>query len=215
VRRLRCFHRDRLGARARCAAASGAGEAIGTLLVAQTAKMQARKQWMADHLQLRGAVTVDAGAVAKLRDEGKSLLPIGMMAVEGISRGRRDRRARRPAPRWPVAGQLCQRRGAPAVPQASRSSSAAGLWPSPKWCTATTWCCSAEPCAAGAPACAWLAVPCGLRAEGAIRPAPGGRRPLAGPARSWPRGAVRCPRVGRRAVVVGCLRHRWPHAAAR
>ena len=44
------------------------GEAIGTLLVAQTQKQQARKQWMADHLQLRGAVTVDDGAVAKLRD---------------------------------------------------------------------------------------------------------------------------------------------------
>ena len=64
------------------------GEAIGTLLVAQTQKQQARKQWMADHLQLRGAVTVDAGAVGKLRDEGKSLLPIGMVLVEGdFSRG--------------------------------------------------------------------------------------------------------------------------------
>ena len=64
------------------------GECIGTLLVAQTAKKQARKQWMADHLQLRGAVTVDAGAAAKLRTEGKSLLPIGMTAVEGnFSRG--------------------------------------------------------------------------------------------------------------------------------
>ena len=65
-----------------------AGEAIGTLLVAQTQKTQARKQWIADHLQLRGAVTVDAGAVVKLRDEGKSLLPIGMTGVEGeFSRG--------------------------------------------------------------------------------------------------------------------------------
>jgi glutamate 5-kinase len=64
------------------------GEAIGTLLVAQTAKNQARKQWMADHLQLRGSVTVDAGAAHKLREEGKSLLPIGMTAVEGeFSRG--------------------------------------------------------------------------------------------------------------------------------
>jgi glutamate 5-kinase len=64
------------------------GQAIGTLLVAQTQKNQARKQWMADHLQMRGAVTVDAGAVAKLRDEGKSLLPIGMTAVQGeFSRG--------------------------------------------------------------------------------------------------------------------------------
>ncbi|MEP6720708.1 MAG: glutamate 5-kinase [Variovorax sp.] len=64
------------------------GEAIGTLLVAQTAKHQARKRWMADHLQLRGAVTVDDGAAAKVRAEGKSLLPIGMTAVEGdFSRG--------------------------------------------------------------------------------------------------------------------------------
>jgi glutamate 5-kinase len=64
------------------------GEAIGTLLVAQTAKKQARKQWMADHLQMRGGVTVDAGAAAKVRDEGKSLLPIGMTAVQGeFSRG--------------------------------------------------------------------------------------------------------------------------------
>jgi len=64
------------------------GESIGTLLVAQTQKTQARKQWMADHLQLRGAVVVDAGAVIKVRDEGKSLLPIGMVQVEGdFSRG--------------------------------------------------------------------------------------------------------------------------------
>ena len=59
------------------------GEAIGTLLVAQTQKTQARKQWMADHLQMRGSVTVDAGAAAKLQGSGKRLLPIGMIAVEG------------------------------------------------------------------------------------------------------------------------------------
>jgi glutamate 5-kinase len=59
------------------------GEAIGSALVAGTAKLAARKQWMLDHLQLRGAVRVDAGAVAKLRDEGKSLLPIGVHEVEG------------------------------------------------------------------------------------------------------------------------------------
>ena len=64
------------------------GEAIGTLLVAPTQKQQARKQWMADHLQLRGSITVDKGAVDKVRKEGKSLLPIGMTAVEGeFSRG--------------------------------------------------------------------------------------------------------------------------------
>lgn len=59
------------------------GEAIGTALVAATPKVAARKQWMMDHLQLRGAVVVDDGAVAKLRDEGKSLLPIGMVEVQG------------------------------------------------------------------------------------------------------------------------------------
>ena len=60
-----------------------AGEAIGTALLAGTPKLAARKQWMADHLQLRGAVVVDDGAVLKLRDEGKSLLPIGVTEVEG------------------------------------------------------------------------------------------------------------------------------------
>ena len=64
------------------------GEAIGTLLVAPTQKQQARKQWMVDHLQLRGAVTIDAGALTKLSQEGKSLLPIGMTGVQGdFSRG--------------------------------------------------------------------------------------------------------------------------------
>jgi glutamate 5-kinase len=60
-----------------------AGESIGTALTASTAKTTARKQWMADHLQMRGAVTVDDGAVAKLRDGGKSLLPIGIVSVSG------------------------------------------------------------------------------------------------------------------------------------
>ena len=64
------------------------GERIGTLLVAPTQKTQARKQWMVDQLQLRGAVVVDDGAADKLRDEGKSLLPIGMTQVQGVfSRG--------------------------------------------------------------------------------------------------------------------------------
>ncbi len=60
-----------------------AGESIGTALVAATPKLAARKQWMANHLQLRGAVLIDDGAVAKLRDGGKSLLPIGMVGVQG------------------------------------------------------------------------------------------------------------------------------------
>ena len=64
------------------------GESIGTLLIAPTQKTQARKQWMVDHLQMRGSVTVDAGAVQKLRSGGSSLLPVGMSAVDGdFSRG--------------------------------------------------------------------------------------------------------------------------------
>ncbi|MEI7465268.1 MAG: glutamate 5-kinase [Burkholderiales bacterium] len=59
------------------------GERIGTALIASTPKLAARKQWMVDHLQLRGAVTVDAGAADKLRLEGKSLLPIGVHEVHG------------------------------------------------------------------------------------------------------------------------------------
>jgi len=60
-----------------------AGDAIGTTFVAATPKLAARKQWMADHLQLRGAVIVDDGAARKVRDEGKSLLPIGVTEVHG------------------------------------------------------------------------------------------------------------------------------------
>lgn len=60
-----------------------AGEAIGTALLASTPKLAARKQWMVDHLQMRGAVSIDAGAVAKLQGEGKSLLPIGVLEVQG------------------------------------------------------------------------------------------------------------------------------------
>ena len=60
-----------------------AGESIGTQLIAGTAKMAARKQWMLDHLQMRGAVIVDAGAATKVIEEGKSLLPIGTTDVQG------------------------------------------------------------------------------------------------------------------------------------
>jgi glutamate 5-kinase len=64
------------------------GEAIGTELVARTPKLAARKQWMVDQLQLRGAVAVDGGAEVKVRDDGKSLLPIGIIEVQGdFSRG--------------------------------------------------------------------------------------------------------------------------------
>jgi glutamate 5-kinase len=59
------------------------GELIGTHLQAQQMKMAARKQWMADHLQVRGKLTLDAGAAKALSEDGKSLLPVGVVAVTG------------------------------------------------------------------------------------------------------------------------------------
>jgi len=58
------------------------GESIGTLLVASTPPVAARKQWLADHLQLAGRLILDAGAIKALH-EGRSLLPVGVKAVEG------------------------------------------------------------------------------------------------------------------------------------
>jgi glutamate 5-kinase len=60
-----------------------AGESIGTELVAETLTLAARKQWLADHVRLAGRLTLDPGAVRALAREGKSLLPIGVIACEG------------------------------------------------------------------------------------------------------------------------------------
>ncbi len=58
------------------------GENLGTLLYAAATPLAARKQWLADHLQLAGSVTLDDGALRALRD-GRSLLPIGVVSVQG------------------------------------------------------------------------------------------------------------------------------------
>lgn len=60
-----------------------AGERIGTQLKASTMALAARKQWMADHLTVSGRLMLDAGAVRALSTGGKSLLPIGVVAVSG------------------------------------------------------------------------------------------------------------------------------------
>lgn len=60
----------------------GHGEPVGTLLVAETPPMAARKQWLADHLQLAGKLILDSGALQALRD-GKSLLSVGVVEVQG------------------------------------------------------------------------------------------------------------------------------------
>jgi len=60
-----------------------AGEAIGTHLAAETMTLAARKQWLADHLHTAGRLALDPGAVQALVRDGKSLLPIGVVACEG------------------------------------------------------------------------------------------------------------------------------------
>ena len=60
-----------------------AGECIGSELRAELPVLSARKQWMADHLRLRGKLILDAGATKALLEEGKSLLPIGVKEVQG------------------------------------------------------------------------------------------------------------------------------------
>ena len=64
------------------------GERLGTQLLASTEVLTARKQWLADHLQVKGSVHLDQGAVRALVNERKSLLPIGVVEVNGdFSRG--------------------------------------------------------------------------------------------------------------------------------
>jgi len=58
------------------------GEKLGTLLYASSTPLAARKQWLADHLQLAGSLILDEGAIEALKS-GKSLLPIGVITAEG------------------------------------------------------------------------------------------------------------------------------------
>jgi glutamate 5-kinase len=60
------------------------GESIGTTLTAKQPVWSARQQWMADHLRLRGRLTLDDGAIKALLKDGKSLLPVGVKGVEGL-----------------------------------------------------------------------------------------------------------------------------------
>jgi glutamate 5-kinase len=60
-----------------------AGEAIGTHLEAGQMKIVAKKQWLADHLRFGGQLVLDDGAANVLTKEGKSLLAIGVIDVQG------------------------------------------------------------------------------------------------------------------------------------
>lgn len=64
------------------------GEELGSLIYPNTQPMSARKQWLASQLKVSGKLVLDDGAVQVLCRSGKSLLPIGVTAVEGhFSRG--------------------------------------------------------------------------------------------------------------------------------
>ncbi len=59
------------------------GEPLGTQLITRQAPLAARRQWLADHLQVDGKLVLDAGAAHALLKQGKSLLPIGVLEVRG------------------------------------------------------------------------------------------------------------------------------------
>ncbi len=58
-------------------------QVIGTHLRAEQVKIIAKKQWMADHLRVHGRVVMDDGAVKALLQDNKSLLPIGVVEIQG------------------------------------------------------------------------------------------------------------------------------------
>lgn len=63
------------------------GEAVGTVFHASTSRMRSRKRWLAFATIHRGRITVDAGAREALIHNGKSLLPSGIISVDGDFEG--------------------------------------------------------------------------------------------------------------------------------
>ncbi|WP_370979278.1 glutamate 5-kinase [Agaribacterium sp. ZY112] len=59
------------------------GESIGTLLYSTQEPLTARKRWLAGQLQSRGVLILDEGAAKALKEEGGSLLPVGVKTVVG------------------------------------------------------------------------------------------------------------------------------------
>jgi glutamate 5-kinase len=60
-----------------------AGEPVGTLFLPEGRKLSSRKRWIAVRTRSRGAVRVDGGAQAALTQRGASLLPMGIVSVDG------------------------------------------------------------------------------------------------------------------------------------
>ena len=59
------------------------GEHIGTHLMPSASIYHARKQWIADHLRSSGYLVVDAGAAKAMQSQHTSLLPVGVVDVQG------------------------------------------------------------------------------------------------------------------------------------
>jgi len=59
------------------------GDRVGSLLTPDLKPLAARKRWLASHKQVRGTLVIDQGAVRALKDQGRSLLPVGVTAVRG------------------------------------------------------------------------------------------------------------------------------------
>lgn len=60
-----------------------AGENLGTFLWAEQQPQAARKRWISGQLQTRGTIVLDDGAVRVVREQGKSILPVGVKDVRG------------------------------------------------------------------------------------------------------------------------------------
>jgi glutamate 5-kinase len=59
------------------------GDDIGTLLTAELTPMTARKRWIAGQLRAKGDLLLDAGAVRAIKEQGVSLLAVGVTGVRG------------------------------------------------------------------------------------------------------------------------------------
>jgi glutamate 5-kinase len=60
-----------------------AGAEVGTLFLPSASALKSRKHWIAFTLQPVGRLSVDAGAAQALMRKGRSLLPSGVVRVEG------------------------------------------------------------------------------------------------------------------------------------
>jgi len=59
------------------------GQNIGTIFPSRTSKLESKKRWMLSRLACKGKLIIDDGAVLALKKQNRSLLPAGVVGVEG------------------------------------------------------------------------------------------------------------------------------------